>query len=591
MHLTNDQKTEVDALFAYYNKQGVPELDYSNGLTSRNLRGLDLAMEKDAKQQLLFNNNSNRQFSENDEFITYVAFLIDIAAEVVRDNKRLQQLGVMRTSYSNIYDYMNIYLRHKNHPLFYKNDEEAETRLTAAQKVYRSMEISLARMTEMIGAVNYAIERSTLVRMQLPEVASLFDSGGLPTLNHFYDSGLTNRLTLIKDGLEQIQNDFVKEYKERVAVVTDAELLRIVKIQFDSDFIKLQKALDDVNLVYEIAKSNTDLLKNELKNATMSDALFMIQKTTLPLLKDLARNNPESYQSIIISLDESQRLIYLHLKTTYPFLNNLTDDSDAFIDLIKSLYEFDRSSTFSDYRNLLTQLDNLFEGGDIKQALSTINTFVKDYVQIKELDGKEVIEFNVESFLARLQSIQSDKIQRLQFLFTVGKNTAFLNKDLTLANGDVMRNFTHVSEKIGFSFKIKSWGDWMPRSPGESYGSFGYRYTKKTAPVEPLVSNIHIIGYGSGILYNVVNTTNNKEFNFPMAGTGVGMTFYNALDVNLTAAVPVFSNGTMKKSFTYPMYGLSFDIQFVEYLEALNRKREANQTQKRLAEAASVSNN
>ena len=76
-----------------------------------------------------------------------------------------------------------------------------------------------------------------------------------------------------------------------------------------------------------------------------------------------------------------------------------------------------------------------------------------------------------------------------------------------------------------------------------------------------------------------------------MAGTGVGMTFYNAIDVNLTAAVPVFSNGTMKKSFTYPMYGLSFDIQFVEYLEALNRKREANQTQKRLAEAASVSNN
>ncbi len=106
MHLTNDQKTEVDALFAYYNKQGVPELDYSNGLTSRNLRGLDLAMEKDAKQQLLFNNNSNRQFSENDEFITYVAFLIDIAAEVVRDNKRLQQ---PRGNAHFVFEYLRLY--------------------------------------------------------------------------------------------------------------------------------------------------------------------------------------------------------------------------------------------------------------------------------------------------------------------------------------------------------------------------------------------------------------------------------------------------------------------------------------------------
>ena len=128
--------------------------------------------------------------------------------------------------------------------------------------------------------------------------------------------------------------------------------------------------------------------------------------------------------------------------------------------------------------NLITLLDEVFDTGDFKTALSTINTFVKDYTIITtDEKGNEVLVFNVESFLVKLNNIQTNRIRRFQLHFTVGMNTtSFLNGKIDIGNNEKISNFSHFSEKVGLKFKIMSKGDWWPKNPGETYGSLGYHY-------------------------------------------------------------------------------------------------------------------
>ena len=67
--------------------------------------------------------------------------------------------------------------------------------------------------------------------------------------------------------------------------------------------------------------------------------------------------------------------------------------------------------------------------------------------------GNETLFFNIESFLVKLDRLQSDKIRRFQFHFTVGMNTTFfLNREIDLGDGQQIGNFSHFSEKIGLKF-------------------------------------------------------------------------------------------------------------------------------------------
>ena len=105
----------------------------------------------------------------------------------------------------------------------------------------------------------------------------------------------------------------------------------------------------------------------------------------------------------------------------------------------------------------------------------------------------------------------------------------------------------------------------------------------KKAPKEPIISNWHLIAYGSGILYNLVNTKTLKEFNMPIIGIGSGLTFYNGLDFNISWGVPIMASKPISSSNGF--WNVGFDIQFIEYYDRLMEKRKNNQIQKRLVEA------
>ncbi len=216
--------------------------------------------------------------------------------------------------------------------------------------------------------------------------------------------------------------------------------------------------------------------------------------------------------------------------------------------------------------------------------MATLISFVKDYT-VTDFDnnGKEVLSFNIESFVIKLQSLRPYKFNPFEFHFTVGVNNAFFNTPLSLEDTPPIYNLSYVSEKIGLKYKIRDKAFWLNRNPGETYRIRNRNYIKSSAPKEPLVSNFHMLFYGSGLLYNLVNVKTSKEFNFPIVGLGLGLTFSNALDFNVTFGVPIVK--TEEFSLKNNLINAGFDIQFSEYYNRLTEKRNANKTQKRLAEA------
>ena len=56
----------------------------------------------------------------------------------------------------------------------------------------------------------------------------------------------------------------------------------------------------------------------------------------------------------------------------------------------------------------------------------------------------------------------------------------------------------------------------------------------------PIISDFYLFAYGSGLLYNIADlTTEGDHFNNSMVGIGVGLAFFNALDVNIWRASPM----------------------------------------------------
>jgi hypothetical protein len=218
---------------------------------------------------------------------------------------------------------------------------------------------------------------------------------------------------------------------------------------------------------------------------------------------------------------------------------------------------------------------DLFKGEKIKTVLSYANTFVKDYTVLKaDQNGKEVIEFRVEDFLSKLQNIRKENYNPLKFHFTVGVNSGYFKDELTF-KGDTLSAFSSISEKIGLKIKIYDSRFIKLRNPGETFKIFRNKYIRDAPPKDPLISDVHFLVYGSGILYSILNTSSNKTFDAPLLGAGLGLSFSNALDFNVSAAIPMLPDRSFNSSFKNPMLNIGFDLQISEYLSRVNKKKKA----------------
>jgi len=493
------------------------------------------------------------KFYNDTSAVNFIALLIDMSSLVVRQDQKLKQLGLMQISYSETYEFMNEYLK-----LSLSENSIDKSKLDNLQVIFKDMKLKLESITNYIGLVNFISEERTF----------RFDQ------NDFFG---------IKS-LDSIKNKPPKPSVSQLKINTKALITEITKIT-PQDSVITAEITNLYSIYFYLEKAEKALTSDE--TIVFSDILYTLNSEFIPLLKKQSYRHID-YLKLIESFNETNDCLFEFLLYGNKLLQKHTNKVPQFILLSSKLYQFDRSVTISEYLKLIDEIGTIFPNDNIKNALSTVITFVKDYTVIeKTTAGKEVINFNLESFLVKLQNIKPYTLRRTQFLFSVGVNNAMFNTDITLDDGSIIRNLSFVSEKIGIKYKLFDFAFSKTRNPGETYqvkyGPYTVSYINKLPPKEPIISNIHLLAYGSGILYNLVNTKTSKEFNMPLIGVGGGLTFFNGLDFNVSWGVPIFNDQPISTKYSY--WNAGFDIQFIEYFNKLQEKRSANQVQKKLVEA------
>lgn len=565
----------------------------SEGIKVGNYMGKKLAYEigyEAAKRAILA--RENRQYKPNttkreqvkdiDKRVKGLALLVDMSSEVIKKNQRLEELGLMQTSYSAVYEHLNEYINPDTpHP-------------PKVDKVYDDMYKKLDTITQYIGLVSYIVDKYTY---RYDQKVFLREKRG-------------QILTTLKDASLLLE-------LENAALRLDTAITALTQnphVEFKEAIGKFTKVRDYIRKAKN-ALEKLDSTPNLEDAAIIADVIYTLYKDLTPILADEAWLN-EKIAPAITQLNDITRDISQKLIADHPQLQKL-DEIYPFIKLAGQLYQFKDANTFSDYLAFITMLEDVFpDDSQIKDAVSTLVSFIKDYTVIEtNQKNEEYISFNVESFIVKLQSIKPNRARHLGFQFTVGVNQVFFNKDVTITTSDGsldnIRNFSYVGEKIGIKYKLWDWSFWQTRNPGETYKKRknGTWWVKKSPPKEPVVSNLFLNLYGSGILYNLVNTSTNNEFKLPQIGAGLGLTFFNGLDLTFSLGVPIFddkpflpsnkreditySNGVTKSfkktdSFDYAYFNLGFDIQFGEYLDRLNKNRKQAKTQKQLAKAVAA---
>lgn len=264
----------------------------------------------------------------------------------------------------------------------------------------------------------------------------------------------------------------------------------------------------------------------------------------------------------------------------------------GFMAVFTRLDEFDKVTTYDLYLNLLSDAGDIFSDENMRNSINRILSFVRSYVKIEHDTNKQIsMRLDVEGFIYALQKINYNKFRPVEFLFTVGtNNAAFHWNALYLTPDDSIKNYSYISEKIGIKYKIWDLAYTHSFSKGETFTYYNKTYVRTAPASEPVVSNIHMLAYASGILYNIANTGTTKDFNRPMLGVGLGITFFNGLDMNFCVGRPLQKDRGFFTGGNPTFLNVGFDIQFVEYIDRLNKKRQDNQTQKRISDAVTSQN-
>ncbi len=512
-------------------------------ISLRDFTRIDFIRSHESKQKDTINNKKEKQLGND-----FVGILIDLFAEQVRQNEKFKSLGILRTNYLQNNSSSNMYLNLFNEQNELTGDkttiqtkrQKNEQNLILFKKLFDQVGSNLNIYTKYYGIIKTLVElNGNNLNESLSLLTNNFNCGDLNALRTDLQKTYTSAYSNIRD-FEKLSEDEIQSLRNINSFIGKLKYVDLNR----SEYIRLyQKKIKP-----DIEKLGIHSLKFLEMTDKISDVLFCINNK---VKTDL--------ESINISIDLS-------------FLNSLT-----------KIDEFDKVNTYSFFLNQLSDAGDIFSDEQMRTSINLIINFIHSYIKIDEnIDNETIINLDVEGFLYNLQSIPYNKFRPLEFLFTVGVNTSSFNSTLELNNGESLENFSFISEKIGLKYKIWDFEYVQSFSRGETFSYYGKSYRRLKAPSEPIISNIHLLAYGSGILYNIANTGTNNKFNSPMIAGGIGITFYNNLDFNIGYGKIISSKTNNGPTF----FNFGFDIQFLEYFNRLQEKRRNNRNKKTIEKAS-----
>ncbi len=582
-------------------------------------------------------------FDRDDKRTRMNAFLVDLASVVINENPRLTKLGVLNTGYMNGYKYLNKFygsILHIDDDKISQIDKDSKKQYFSENKIdlYDQLLMKLSKSSndkdssliedQIDSLIENHSDKINAIRTQkincfkkckeleefdvLPETASEIKAlmeddlkeltswiGLVAYLDDFNKVNYQDIRNLGKSFLKgdstidiaKFMEDYSKDFADGLKSLAKDEL-SIAALTSNSEHIELIAATDfklykeQISIVSSFIKKMSMLQIDNLSHSLLGDLLYELNNDVIPAINELASYNPEMF-----TLADKTNKLALY---TIQLLSKKIEGSkifkdyfdEPFITILAKLYKFNEAETFEQILKVSTEMASVFKDESIYNALQTVTSLTNRYVKFsKSENDKELMDFDVEGILTDIKNIPYNKYSMCEFHLTVGMNTAIFNNTL-VTSSDTLESFSFVSEKIGLKIKIRDSKYINSFNVGQKFTYLGKEYIRKAPPREPVVSNAHILIYGSGLLYNIVNAKTDKAFNYPILGTGIGLTFFNNLDFNVSVASPILSSkAEYAANDKLPlMFNTGFDIQFGEYMQKLNEKRKRKQQQKAVAE-------
>lgn len=243
-----------------------------------------------------------------------------------------------------------------------------------------------------------------------------------------------------------------------------------------------------------------------------------------------------------------------------------SDEFKSFYELFGAIQNLDDIDSYEKFLKSFYLTLDVFADGKLKSTLETIINLTGDHMEFVKTDSADYVNVDVEGIIVSLSDMNYDRFRWLKFYLTVGGNTMhFLKEDQTQGENKV-DNFQYFGEKIGVKIKLYDWAYLRSFSSGETFSYWGYSYIRKAPASKPVVSDVHLLAYGSGLLYNIAGTSSNTSIDNALWGVGLGVSFNNGLDFNISRG-HLFAVSDSK-----PFWNIGFDIRFTEYIKALSKK-------------------
>ena len=380
--------------------------------------------------------------------------------------------------------------------------------------------------------------------------------------------------------------DYVEKAPKLVAAA-DELYKRYQLIAEDPTKTRLPFQASDLYYINDVAKPALayltqfgDLDEEYLEN------LEMVEKG----IKDaIAYNAYQDMKDLYIKLTGKSEADWRSLKKgeREGFLANASlENFKPFIELIANLDKFNRAETYAKGLQVLSSAGDLFKDFKAGDYLKTLVELLQTYTNVDTKTND--ININVEEIIIKLYDkfIAGHSKKTVSFFFTIGINSTLNTQGserLVDKEGNPVDNLIFAGEKIGVKINLfnverhrerKFAGTINEIKKKESEGEVlnGTIQPNMKNQVKPIFTDFYLSGYTSGLLYNLVNTTNaDEKLGGYMIGTSLGTSFFNNMDLNLF--VNFYATKTQDFQFKNNLIGIAWDIPIIEYLSALTKKR------------------
>ncbi len=544
---TNILKNKPDLITNLYNQYNkiAPKFSASNYLLD-NLKPI--------------NNSNNKKEIENSYSLNFI--LVDMVYDILLKSEQINSLGF----FANDASINNVLYHNKNKYISYINTHAGEPFCKALIKLRVRIENEITLLLKTYTLLN-DISKKELSIAELDTIYKPYSK-----IESFERSCI--RLLKLQDTISSFNPKFSNNYNIDTLAYQANDLFKRLK----TFLLKARLTeKDTANIDYTLF-SNDDLFFVS-RNAYQT-------LTKVALIANMDKNFYTSLDTIYrYIMYDHIRYIYKQIQIFNPaLLYQKSRSFSDFVELLTKLNDLDKASSYESILKIIQNAGALYStSSNIKTFNSLVNNIEK-YTIINAAENR--IYIDVESIILAIYNRYANKSDSwIDFYFSIGLNKSIsIGNDFKYLSTDSLKSFGFAAEKIGLKIKLVNikkmrqfeLGEKRPRLFG------GHKMVNKVQSKVPIISDIHLITYGTGLLYNIVDSKTSFSFDEYMIATGLGISFYNGFDLNISFNYPLVNNisfqDVISPNNSYQMLTFSFDVKIGEYLDALAQKANVSKT-------------